>query len=612
MLVPTPRRSVAIRPAVVRMEVQGELVPHCMNKHQLLRLIGRTSIKLRTARLTAVGESRDASLRMLAAFLAIAGIGTMLQAPLPADMVIERAMIWSDGLPSFVEFAAIRNGTFVHVGDRDERFIDRRTVRIDAGGRMVIPGLIDSHIHMLGGGLQLAQLQLRDATDQQDFIRRVDLWASHRPAGSWILGGRWSVESWEDPQQPTKEWIDAVTGDQPAFLTRMDGHSALANSAALELAGISREGPENPVGGVIERDAHTGEPTGILRDAAMALVTRRIPPPTLDEQVAALRLAIGEALRHGITSVSDIPEINDLDVYEALLEQDGRVSVRFFLYPTAPDWQQAARLATGFQSRRRWMQINGFKAYLDGSLGSRTAYMRDPFLNNEPDREGWRGLLREGVEEGRFRRNIAAARDTRAQVITHAIGDEANHVLLEELVEVFGENLSAARCRSEHAQHLLPEDIARFGSLGVIASMQPYHKADDGRYAEDYLGEARCRSSYAYKSLLDSGAVVAFGSDWPVVTLNPFLGIEAAVTGRTLDGATWQTQENITVSEALRCYSSRAAYAVFAENDLGRIAPGYRADFVILNRSPFGPDVEWDQVRPVAVFVEGVQVFAAD
>jgi predicted amidohydrolase YtcJ len=549
---------------------------------------------------------------MLAVLQVFTSVGFLLQAPLPADIVLERAMIWSDGLPAFVEFAAIRNGVFVHVGDRDERFIDRRTERIDAGGHVVIPGLIDSHIHMLNGGLQLSQLQLRDAVDKADFVRRVEQWAASRPEGAWVLGGRWSVESWDNPQQPTREWIDGVTGDRPAFLTRMDGHSALVNSAALKIAGITADVPESPIGGVIERDPRSGEPTGILRDAAMALVTRHIPPLSLDDEVAALRLAIGEALRHGITTVSDIPDINDLDVYRSLLEQDGRVSLRFFLYPTAADWQQAARIATGFPSRRRWMQINGFKAYVDGSLGSRTAWMFAPYDNNEPHRAGWCGLERDGVSDGRFHRNIAAARDTRAQVIAHAIGDRANEFLLNALTEVFGDDLRTTRCRSEHAQHLRPEEIASFGALGVIASMQPYHKADDGRYAEAYLGAERCRSSYAYRSLLDAGAVVAFGSDWPVVTLNPFLGIEAAVTGRTLDGKLWQTQENITVGEALRCYTSRAAYAVFAESDLGRIAPGYRADFVILNQSPFGPAVSWSEIRPVAAFVEGVQVFAAD
>ena len=549
-------------------------------------------------------QARRIILPVVAA-LVVVGAG----ASQPADLVIENARIWSDGLVGFAEFAAVRDGRFVHVGLREEQFIGRQTERIDAGGRTVIPGLIDSHIHMLSGGRSLSELHLRDATDKAGFIRRVGDWAAKLRPGDWILGGRWSVESWDDPQQPAKSWVDAVSGDHPLYLSRMDGHSVLVNSAALRLAGITQDGPADPPGGVIDRDPQTGEPTGILRDSAMALVSQHIPPPTVDDQVEALRLAMCEAVQHGITAVSDIPSIGDLAAYERIAESE--LSVRFFLYPTADDWEKATTAVRRFQGKRDWVEIKGFKGYLDGSLGSRTAYMRDPYLGNELGKESWRGLLREGVEDGRFAGNIAAARRAGLQTIVHAIGDEANHLLLDVLAKAYP-NLRAARCRSEHAQHLLPQDIARFGELGVIASMQPYHKADDGRYAEDYIGPQRSRSSYAYKSLLDAGAVVAFGSDWPVVTLNPFLGIEAAITGRTLDGKSWQTHQNITVAEALRCYTSRAAYAVFAENELGGIATGYKADFVILNRSPFDLDMEWSAIKPVAVYVEGRRVFAAE
>jgi predicted amidohydrolase YtcJ len=507
--------------------------------------------------------------------------------PQPADLVLENARIWSDGLVGFAEFAAVRDGRFIQVGDRDEAIIGPDTRRVDARGRVVIPGIIDAHLHMLGGGEQLQRLQLRDAADRQDFIRRVRAWADGLPHDGWILGGRWSVESWATPQQPTREWVDEAAGDHPLYLSRMDGHSALVNSVALRRAGITSDGPPDPAGGVIDRDPRTGEPTGILRDRAMELVARHIPSPTLRDQVSALRQAALTALRHGITSVGDIPSIGDMPAYERLAEYGPEV--RFFVYPTASDWAEAAEIVRGFQGRPGWVEVRGLKTYIDGSVGSRTAYMREPFLGNPPDRPSWRGLLREGIEDGRLERNVAAARAQGLQTIAHAIGDEGNHVLLNALETVYGDDLADARCRSEHAQHLLPQDIGRFGELGVIASMQPYHKADDGRY----------------RSLLDRGAVVAFGSDWPVVTLDPFLGIEAAVTGRTLDGKHWQTQESIPVTEALRCYTSHAAYAVVAEDEIGRIAPGFRADFVILNRSPFAADVQWSEIRPIAVFVEG-------
>lgn len=528
--------------------------------------------------------------------------------PHAVDVVIDDARIWSDGLPSFAEFAAIDDGRFVYVGPRDERWIGDDTMVVNADGHVVIPGLFDSHIHMLGGGRNLAQLQLRDAADQADFVARVKSWSDDLPEGKWILGGRWSVESWDDRTSPSRFWVDPVTGNRPLYLSRMDGHSALANSAALAIAGIDRNGPPDPEGGVIDRDPLTNEPTGILRESAMGLVSRHIPPTTVEDDIEAMRRAMDHAVRHGITSVSDIPGMADLPMYRRLVAMHEDLPVRLFVFPTAMDWARAAGEIASVSGVPRRVEMRGFKTYLDGSLGSRTAFMRRPFRGNEPGREDWRGLLREGVEDGRFARNVAAANRAGVQTIVHAIGDEANHILLNTLESTYDE-LIDARCRAEHSQHLLPTDIPRFGELGVIASMQPYHKSDDGRYAEGYIGPDRSRSSYAFKSLLDAGAVVVFGSDWPVVSLNPFLGIEAAVTGATLAGEYWQTQENLTVHEALRCYTSRGAYAVGAEDELGRIAPGYLADFVILDRSPFAPGVAWSEIRPMAVYRDGVRIF---
>jgi len=542
---------------------------------------------------------------ILSVFSILMMVSTILAAA-PAEMVIENARIWSDGRVGFAEFAAVDDGRFMYVGEREEAYIGAETQRIDASGRIVLPGLIDAHLHMLSGGRGLSQLQLREARDREDFIARIADWAERLPPGGWILGGRWSTESWDDPRQPTKEWVDPVSGDHPLFLSRMDGHSALVNSIALRLAGISADGPADPEGGVIERDPITGEPTGILRESAMDLVSRNIPAPTIDERVESLIAAMREVNRHGITAVGDIPGIGELPVYERI--EPEQTTVRLYLYPSASDWEVGVERVRVFRDRAHRVQINGLKTFVDGTLGSRTAYMRQPFLGNEPGREDWRGLLREDVTGGRLERNISAASEARLQAIAHCIGDEANHVYLSALEEGYA-NLPRARCRSEHAQHLLPEDIARFAHLGVIASMQPYHKADDGRYAESYIGAERCRSSYAFKSLLDAGAVVAFGSDWPVVTCDPLLGMEAAVTGRTLDGKVFRPQENLTIAEALRCYTSRAAYALRAEDEIGRIAPGYRADFVILNGSLFGGDVNWSAIRPVAVYVEGVIVF---
>ena len=456
----------------------------------------------------------------------------------PADLVIDNARIWSDGLVGFAEFAAVRDGRFVYVGARQRDLIGDETEVVDAGGRVVIPGLIDSHIHMLGGGTQLQRLHLRDVVDRAEFVNRVAAQAATLAQDAWILGGRWSTESWMDPRQPTRAWVDDVSDGHPLLLSRMDGHSALVNTAALKIAGITAGGPPDPPGGLIDRDPETGEPTGILRDAAIDLVSRHIPAMTLQQQVDALTRAAREARDHGITAVSDIPSLADLPAYARLAEIGP--GIRFYLYITADDFAEALQQVRAFPQHTDRVEIRGFKTYLDGSMGSRTAYMRDPFLGNDSSRPDWSGLLREGVGNGGLVRNIEIARDAGLQPIAHAIGDEANHMLLDAFEQVYGDDLAAARCRAEHVQHLLPEDIDRYGVLGVIASMQPLHKADDGRYAESYIGTDRARSSYAYKSLLDTGAVLVFGSDWPVVSLNPFLGMQAAVTGRILDGTTWQ------------------------------------------------------------------------
>lgn len=288
--------------------------------------------------------------------------------------------------------------------------------------------------------------------------------------------------------------------------------------------------------------------------------------------------------------------------------REGTPTMRVFSYPTVSDWGANIKTLKDYKGRQGFFKGKGFKAYMDGSLGSHTAYMRAPFTENPPDKPDWRGVPMPGALDGTYAKNFKAASEANLQCIVHAIGDEGNHLLLN-LLEQHVSNLKAARARSEHAQHLLPSDIKRFADLGVIASMQPYHKADDGRYAEKHIGAERCHSSYAYKMLLDAGAKIAFGSDWPVVDINPFLGMEAAVTGRILTGTIWEPQNNISVDQALRAYTSDAAFSAFEEKEVGRIATGYRADFVVLNKSPWAPGVDWKSIKPTLVYVEGKQVY---
>ena len=523
----------------------------------------------------------------------------------PADLVIENAMIWSDGLTGFAPFAAVTDGEFVYVGERDESYIGASTQRIDAGGRVVIPGLIDSHVHMLGGGASLNQIHLRDATDKADFIARLKKWADDHPEQAWITGGRWSTESWDDKTEPTKYWLDEAVPDRPVFLSRMDGHSGVANSKAFEMAGVTKD-TKDPDGGRIVRDPQTGEPMGILRETAKGLVTRLIPGKSRAEQVADLKAAMRYANSLGITSVSAITSTGSFAIYYQVAEE-GNMTVRCAMYPSLGR-SNLARIKQNFKTIPFWLELKGVKVFMDGTLGSRTAYMREPFNNNPADGTDNRGLLMPAVTNGTIRSLARQCAENDLQLIGHAIGDMGNHLLIEFIKEAF-EDVRAARPRLEHAQHLLAEDIPEIGRLGVITSYQPFHKADDGRYCEAYIGAERSKSSYAYKDVLDSGGVLAFGSDWSVVTLNPYLGIEAAVTGKTLAGEFWQTQNNISVMEALRGYTSSAAYAMFWEDKIGRIATGYKADFVILNTSPFGSDPDWANMKPIATYVGGKKVF---
>lgn len=522
----------------------------------------------------------------------------------PADLVVTNALVWSDGMSGFATSLAVDEGVFVYVGNDPTSYIGPGTEIVNAMGRTVIPGLIDSHVHMMNGGGSLTDIQLRDAKDKQDFIARLKAYAEANPDRPWITGGRWSTESWTDKTEPTREWLDQAVPDRPVFLSRMDGHSGIANSKALELAKVTRD-TADPEGGRVVKDVN-GVPTGLLRETAMGLVSRLVPGKSRDVLKRDLVAAMDHAHANGITSVADIPTEGAIPIYQELAAA-GEITVRFGLYPTvSPD--NIERLKQSFKSVPYQIELKGVKVYMDGTLGSRTAWMFEPFNNNPADVANNTGLPRPGVTDGSVRRTAQICAANGLQMIGHAIGDRANH----ELVDFFKgawTDVRKARPRLEHAQHLRATDIPIIGRLGVITSYQPFHKADDGRYCEDYIGSERSNSSYAYKDVLDSGGVLAFGSDWPVVTINPFLGMEAAVTGRTLGGNLWQTHNNVPLTEALRAYTSSAAYAMFWEDKVGRIAPGYYADFVVLSETLFAPAPKWADIRPVATYVAGKKMF---
>ena len=519
-----------------------------------------------------------------------------------ADLVIENAAIWTSGSLSNSNFIAVTGDRFVYVGKRDSRYIGPKTRRVDAHGKIVLPGFIDSHTHLGDGGLQLTQLDLRGANTKADFLKRIQSWADKVPEHDTIIGNGWSAESWPEKSQPTRQDLDAVTGEHPAMFYRMDGHSVVLNSIALARMNITKAS-KSPPGGSIDKDPATGEPTGLLRETAMASAAFLSPPSTPKLRAEALNAAAQMANRFGVTAVSEICTVFSFGEYAnyASLEKP---TLRFALYPRANNWTFEIEKIREFKPVKGWVQVNGLKAYMDGSLGSRTAWMLEPYTKPLPDQKSITGLPRPGFLDGTYARGIREAAKAGLQVIVHAIGDRANREILN-LFEKSAPNLSVLRFRVEHAQHLTETDIRRFGKLGVIASMQPYHKADDGRYCEDVIGTKRSETSYAFKSLLNTGGRVAFGSDWPVVSANPWLGIESAVTGKTLNGKRWMTQQSISVHQALSAYTTGGAFAMKREKELGQIKPGFFADFQILNASPFGPNVNWSLLHPEQLYVAG-------
>ncbi len=536
-----------------------------------------------------------------------------------ADLAVVNARVWTgvdgrdvDGSDQPAGLAVVGDRIVVVGDDAAVRaWIGPDTKVIDANSRRVIPGITDSHLHLIGGGLQLGRLHLREVADREEFIRAVAGDARSKRKGEWVLGGRFSVESWADPSQPRKEWIDPVTADVPVFLTRMDGHQALVNSAALKLAGIDRLGPADPEGGQIVRDPDTGEPTGILKESGMDLVRKHIPQPSADEKYDALKRAMRHANAHGITSVHDMSQLGDLDVYQRAVADDA-LTLRIHCYVDVTDWRGYAERIRQYEAPGDMFHVHGFKGFMDGSLGSRTAYMREPYSDAKSGALYPRGQLTDFADPPTEFIELAVMADGRGlQLAVHAIGDEANHILLDAYeAALLGNGPRDARHRVEHAQHLRVEDIPRFSALGVVASMQPFHKADDGRYAEKRVGPGRWRGSYAYRELVDSGALVCFGSDWPIVTLDPLAGIDSAVNARTLAGEVWLASHSLTVEEALRAYTVSPARAVHHEDRIGTLEAGKLADLVILLADPLTePSEKLGKIKPTHVIVDGKIVF---
>ena len=551
-------------------------------------------------------------------FLPVAGLTFVMLSHLHANMpslapdliIVNAAIRTMDEAHPQAEALAIKGNRIAALGSTTEirALAGAGTRVIDAHQRSVLPGFNDAHVHWLSGGYSITNVDLRDATSPAELARRLGEHAKQLPKGSWILDGNWDHENWPGAPLPTKELIDAVTPDHPVFVSRLDGHMALANSLALKLAKVTKDTKEIP-GGLIVRDAK-GEPTGVLKDAALELVDAVIPPRSWDENLAAARAATAHAASVGVTSVQDMSAGNDVGLYQFLLER-GELKTRIYGMRSILSWEVLGKTGVRAGFGNDWLRFGGLKGFSDGSLGSTTALFFEPY-KDAPDTRGV--LFDQMLPEGIMLKRVLPADAAGLQVMIHAIGDRANAIILDLFKEVAEKNGPRdRRFRIEHAQHLRPADIQRFGSQQVIASMQPYHCADDGRWCDKRIGPERSKGTYAFRSLLDSGAVLAFGTDWAVAPLNPMKGLKAAVTRQTLDGKNpggWVPEQKITLEEAIRAYTVGSAYAEFQDQVKGSLAPGKLADVVLLDRDIFQINpADLDQVKVALTIVDGKVVW---
>jgi predicted amidohydrolase YtcJ len=505
-----------------------------------------------------------------------------------ADLIVTNARVWTlDVARPEAEAVAAAGDRILAVGTRGE--IDRLrgpdTHVIDAEGRFLMPGFEDAHIHLMTGGAQLDSVDLKDAATPAEFARRIGDRAKQTSRGEWVLGGNWDEQRWPGAPLPTRALVDAVTPATPVFVDRYDEHMALANSVALRLAGISSRTPD-PTGGLIVRDAK-GEPTGILKDAARALVFKVVPPPTSAQRERTLRRALAHMASLGVTSVQDMgPDPDDVAVYAAFASRGELTSrIRAVSFEVALAEQLAKGLAK--TAATPFFRVDGAKGFADGSLGSTTAFFFEPYA----DAPGSHGLLADEMQPIEAMRGRLVAVDRAGeQLCVHAIGDRAISMVLDLFSDVTRANGPRdRRPRIEHSQHVAPKDFDRYASLGVIASVQPYHAIDDGQWAERRIGAERAKTTYAFRTFLDHKVRVAFGTDWPVAPLDPLQTVYAAVTRATLDGRRpggWVPEQKVSVAEALEAYTAGSAYAEFQEREKGRIRAGMLADLVLLSGDP--------------------------
>jgi predicted amidohydrolase YtcJ len=542
---------------------------------------------------------------------ALAGLILVAVSPLRAQeiLVLENGRVWTND-PAAPEATGlvIRGDRIVEVTRGDVILADSVAGlpirRIDLGGRRVIPGFNDAHTHCIAGSLSLLATRLFETDTPEEFARRLGEHAARLPEGQWIhLPAAWDHERWPGHPLPSRWLIDSVTAKNPVWILRPDGHIGLANSLALELAGITRDTPDPP-GGAIDRDPTTGEPTGIVRDAGH-LFSQLIPDMTDEQLRTALDAALAHAARLGVTSIQDICGSWLVPLYQEYA-QAGKLTTRIYCRTWLADWKELATSGVTAGSGDGWVRMGSLKDFIDGGIGASTAW----FFDDYDERPGYRGLPNEVASlPDTFYLRAKAADEARLQLSIHAIGDAAISFVLDQLERIREDNPAwDRRWRIEHAQHMARKDFARMADLGVIASVQPAHLIDDGRFVERKIGHDRATRTYAFRSFLDAGVPTAFGTDWQVAPLDPWRTVYAAVTRIVPEAYPdgWIPEERITLEEALVAYTSGSAYAEFTEREKGRLAPGYLADLVVLSEDPWAiPAERLDEIRSVMTVVGG-------
>ncbi len=497
------------------------------------------------------------------------------------SLIVTNARVWTGAARRrWAGAVAVAGERIAAVGSSAEimKLASAETRVIDAGGAMVLPGFIDAHLHLLPSALRLSSVQLRGAASPEEMILRLQAFAAMVPSGEWITGGDWDHYLWGG-ELPTRAWIDAVTPNHPVFVSRHDGHMGLANSRALREAGVN-ESTDAPTGGVIVR-GDDGSLTGVVKDEAMRLVLDRVPSPSVDTMVVAVGGACRYLAERGVTSVHHMGTWPDVEVLRAARAR-GVLRTRTYAAVPMNSWAQLRDEIAVAGAGDDWLRIGGLKAFMDGSLGSHTAAFLEPYADTPLDR----GIF--VVEPGELREHTAAALAHGLQPIVHAIGDRAVRTVLDIFASVSADSAPAGTpLRIEHAQHVHSEDVPRFAQLNVVASMQPYHLADDGRWAEGVIGAERVSQSFPIGSIMRAGATVAFGSDWFVAPPEPLIALHAAVTRETLDGLHpegWTAAERIGMEEALLAHTVHGAFAEGAAAAKGTLETGRLADLVMVDR----------------------------